>query len=210
MHSFGGLIYHDLYLSLDPFLLQGVLRSIDDSWLNAQKNHKNCYFVNYNCTVGGGEMRTMPMKPISCTIFLPQIMQDQTNFRNMSSSVSCYTCNPHPEILHLPRWITSYMMCTHETILSTKPSDYDHIMNAARFELTTFGFGIQCSTNWAKHPQSLTLSSYFSFIFLFSLLLSSSSLLFLNYLAHKVRYYLHQMTRRFYPTSQRNEWISVF
>ena len=29
------------------------------------------------------------------------------------------------------------------------------ILNVARFELTTFGFGIQCSTNWATHPYTI-------------------------------------------------------
>jgi hypothetical protein len=38
------------------------------------------------------------------------------------------------------------------------------MMNEARFELTTFGFGIQCSASWATHPLQLASHFYVKYI----------------------------------------------
>ena len=46
-----------------------------------------------------------------------------------------------------------------DTILSRRAITITYVLNAARFQLTTFGFGIQCSASWATHP--LHLASHF-------------------------------------------------
>ena len=76
-----------------------------------------------------------------------------------------HTTRPNGQSAHAPRrGIEPRSPAWQAGILATILSRISPIsLNAAGFEPTTFGFGIQCSANWATHPrwsQILTMETH--------------------------------------------------